>query len=226
MLAPVSFPGYLASAIAVGAINPGGTVAFYSNGDAQLDIAGFGGFNTGRCIGNIVTTDLWGPKGCNDGPSGNENYTSTFSGTSAAAPMVSAAVALLLSREPTLTLSAVKSRLYSSADPWGPLQDYGAGKLNIARTLFGPVNASISGPSNITGSPQTWTAGASGALAPYTYKWELQPFCSGSWSVVGTGSTLVMTGTPGESFRLRATVTSAARYSGQSIKLVGGFMVC
>lgn len=58
------------------------------------------------------------------------------SGTSMSAPMVSAAAALLLSKEPHLTNKEVKKRLLESATPLGlPWQQQGAGMLNIKRLL-------------------------------------------------------------------------------------------
>jgi len=222
----VSYPATLSNVIAVSAIAPSGTLAFYSNRGPEVDISAFGGAATGPCIGAIVTTDLWGAKGCNDGPGGDINFTTTFSGTSAAAPMVSGAAALLLSLEPGLTHSAVKSRLFGSADPWGDATLYGAGKLNVARTIFGPVLPVIAGPSTITGTFQSWTASASGGLSPYTFVWERADFCSGVWVTVGTGSSYGEVTTMGQPFWLRVTASSAARYTGFVTKLVGGFGTC
>ncbi len=222
----VRYPATLPNVIAVSAIAPSGTLALYSNRGPEVDIAAFGGAATGSCIGAIVTTDLWGAKGCNDGPGGDINFTTTFSGTSAAAPMVSGAAALLLSLEPGLTHSAVKSRLFGAADPWGDATLYGAGKLNVARTIFGPVLPAIAGPSTITGTFQSWTASASGGLSPYTFVWERADFCSGAWVTVGTGSSYGEVTTMGQPFWLRVTASSAARYSGLVTKLVGGFGTC
>ncbi|MGQ0767021.1 MAG: S8 family serine peptidase, partial [Gemmatimonadota bacterium] len=52
-------------------------------------------------------------------PGGNINYSATFTGTSAAAPQVAAAAALILSREPNLTEFQVRSRLCQTAHSWG-----------------------------------------------------------------------------------------------------------
>lgn len=78
----------------------------------------------------------------------DERYTGYWQGTSASAPVVSGAAALLLSRFPTLTPAQVKIILQLSVDPvktkgtpwFGQL---GPGRLNIARALefapaFGP----------------------------------------------------------------------------------------
>lgn len=93
---------------------------------------------TAHCTGDVVTTDLWGSPGCQDGPNGNSNYTSSFSGTSAAAPQVSGAAALVISEFPTLTAAQVLQKIKDAADPWGALTDYGAGKLNIGRMFPAP----------------------------------------------------------------------------------------
>lgn len=129
--AAVSYPANLSNVIAVGAIDRTGTVAYYSNGGPELDVVAF----AGNYAGDIVTMDLLGPAGYNGGPDGNNDYTSHFSGTSAAAPQVAGVAALLLSREPSLTYQQVLSRIKGGADPWGPSDDYGAGKLNAYRTL-------------------------------------------------------------------------------------------
>lgn len=82
----------------------------------------------------------------------------TASGTSAAAPMVSAAAALLLSLRPNLTPQQVRNLLANGADDimdkgWDHFT--GAGRLNILRTLqvVGGSNVQILSPANDTGSP-------------------------------------------------------------------------
>jgi len=137
---PVLYPANLSAPIAVAAINQDGNVACYSNGGSQIDIAAFGSRAVGstRCgHGDMVSTDLSGPRGCNDAPGGDIDYGGTFGGTSAAAPQVAGVAALLLTREPNLTYQQVRARLFNFADPWGAANDFGAGKLNAYRTLTG-----------------------------------------------------------------------------------------
>lgn len=137
----VTYPGILStstSMITVGAIDRTGAVANYSPDGSAITLVAPSGHYNGFCNGEIVTTDRLGSAGCNDGPNGDVNYTSTFSGTSAAAPQVSAIAALLLSREPGLTASQVKSRLQVGARFWGSSTTFGAGKVDAYRTLVPP----------------------------------------------------------------------------------------
>lgn len=145
--------------IAVGAINRTGALTNYSPEGSELDIVAPSGHDTGHCLGEIVTTDLSGAGGCNDGPSANIDYTSTFSGTSAPAPQVSGAAALLLAKEPSLTLSQARSRILGAADPWGPPTQLGAGELNTFRMFPPPpppftVTAGAPGPVSAKGKYQ------------------------------------------------------------------------
>ncbi len=176
---PLNWQAQIAGVIAVGAIDRNGVLADYSSSGPQLAIVALSGHNTNACyagsLGGIVTTDRWGSAGCNDGPSGDINFTTTFSGTSAAAPQVSGVAALMLSRDPTLTAVEVKSRIQRSAVPWGPANLYGAGKLDAygaliaAPTLFVQIN----GPSIVTtAGTYTWTASATGGTGSYSYNWE------------------------------------------------------
>ena len=93
------------------------------------------GNDTNACVGEIITLDRYSSVGCNDGPSGDIHYTSTFSGTSAAAPQVSGVVALMLSLNPSLTAAQVKAKIRSSANPWGASTTFGTGKLNAYGAL-------------------------------------------------------------------------------------------
>ena len=134
----VQYPASLSASsavISVGAINRFGQPANYTP-DGQIDIVAPSGMNTGECLGEIITTDRYGPTGCNDGPNGDINYTTSFSGTSAATPQVSAVAALMLSYKPYLTSTAIKANIRSSADNWGTSTTYGAGKLNAYQALL------------------------------------------------------------------------------------------
>ncbi|MFO8040668.1 MAG: S8 family serine peptidase [Sodalinema sp.] len=109
--------------IAVAAIDGYGVAAPYSNQGSNLLVSAFGdGDPSQGRPGTIVTTDLMGPYGSNRGRflSNGENladlnYTNTFNGTSAAAPMVSGVVALMLEANPNLGYRDVQEILAYSA---------------------------------------------------------------------------------------------------------------
>ncbi|MGQ0765932.1 MAG: S8 family serine peptidase [Gemmatimonadota bacterium] len=162
------------------------------------------GATTDPCVGELVTIDRWGSSGCNDGPSGNVNYTTTFSGTSAAAPQVAAAAALILSREPNLTESQVRARLCQTADPWGAASEFGCGKLNVLRALTGTqLTSSIGGPAVVNSNATClWSASASGGIPPYTYTWKV------NGQTVGSGVDIYYTNS-GSPFTLSLTVADS-----------------
>ncbi len=68
-------------------------IASYSNYGSSIDFAA-----PGSAYGTIVTTDATGMDGTNTG-----DYTTSFSGTSAAAPIAAGSIALMLSANPNLT---------------------------------------------------------------------------------------------------------------------------
>lgn len=132
LIRPVLYPASLSSStnvISVSAISRFGTPADYAP-NGTIDVVAPSGMFTGPCVGEVVTVDRYGASGCNDGPGGAINFTSTFSGTSAAVPQASGVAALVLTRYPALTAGQVKTRLRTTAVPWGSATTFGAGKLN------------------------------------------------------------------------------------------------
>ena len=101
--------------ISVAAVDQNGFVSSYSTHGASLLVSAFGS------PGEVVTTDRIGSGGYNS----NGDYTSGFSGTSAAAPMVSGVVALMLEANPDLDWRDVQEILAYSARHVG--SDIGSG---------------------------------------------------------------------------------------------------
>lgn len=203
----VEYPATLSTSrdiISVGAINSSGLAANYTPDGLAIDVVAPSGHYTESCVGEIITTDHFGSDGCDDGPSGNVHYTTTFSGTSAAAPQVSGVAALLLAEEPGLTVGQVKHRIESEADAWGSSGTFGHGKLNAHHTLAPPpppLYAYIAGPVEVPGGAScTWQAIASGGTGNYSYQWSgvlsgTGPFISG---VVNYPGTLYLTVSDGQ----------------------------
>jgi len=126
----ISYPASHPSTIAVGAVAQGNSIASYSNQGPSLDLVAPGS-------GIIQETRH----------AGNWNYYS-YSGTSMATPSVSAAAALLISANVSLTKADVLAKLKSSALDLGIAGEdsiYGAGLIQVSDSLVGigePVNQS------------------------------------------------------------------------------------
>ena len=136
----VSFPAYVDGVLAVGGIYRNGTICDYSQRGDSLDLVALGG------NGDIVTTDRMGNLGYTSG-----NYTTTFSGTSAACPQVAGVAALVLSVAPYLTESQVRAVLQNTARDLGTVgydTVYGHGLVN-ANEAVRISRIEFSGPSAI-----------------------------------------------------------------------------
>lgn len=96
--------------IAVAAVERDGDVTTYSTEGAGLLVASFGG----PVPGDVVTTDRTGHLGYNRGGA-SDLVTTGFNGTSAAAPMVSGIVALMLEANPDLGYRDVQAILAATA---------------------------------------------------------------------------------------------------------------
>ncbi len=141
----VSQPGAYAPALTVAAVTDAGDElglpgsparyahASYSNAGAQVDLAAPGS--------SIVATV----------PSRGREAYGRVSGTSMAAPFVSAAAALVLSRNPSLSVEQVEAALLTTASdlgPAGPDPETGAGLLNA-----GAAVAAVAAPASDGAAP-------------------------------------------------------------------------
>jgi uncharacterized repeat protein (TIGR01451 family) len=135
----VSYPGSNPNAIAVGASTDFDYRADYSQYGPQLDfLAPTDGGATA-----VVTTDRTGSAGYNSGATFNADYTADFGGTSGATPISSGVAALVLSVNPYLTASDIRSLLRGTCDQIGHVSYdsagrnlfYGSGRINAARAV-------------------------------------------------------------------------------------------
>lgn len=127
----------LDTVIGVGATNKNNLRSYYSNYGEELDIMAPGGSTLG-----IFTTDIPG----NTGYVNNEYITidssNRFAGTSAAAPVVSGVIALMLSANPNLTRAQVMEILKDTSDKIGNFtyvdghnNFYGYGKIDAGAAV-------------------------------------------------------------------------------------------
>ena len=221
----VQYPATLPEVVAVGAIDRNGNLTNYSPEGSELDIVAPSGHYTSRCVGDVTTTDLTDGTGCNDGPNGDNLYSTTFSGTSAAAPQVSAVAALVISRTQFASASFVKGKLYGGAVPWGSATQYGAGKLNAFASVTN-VTVTVNGPVTIKRAGNySWSASAGGGNGSYAYTWE-RSADGGPFYWVGSDVTygeFIDTNSP-DNITLRVTVVSGTE-SGQGSKDVHNLIV-
>ena len=105
--------------ISVGAVTNTGVSAYFSEGGPHLVVCAPGDASIG-----IVTTDLTGANGYNDGHTqgelGDANYTEDFAGTSASTPIVSGVIALMLEANPNLGWRDVKEILLRTSTQLQP----------------------------------------------------------------------------------------------------------
>ena len=159
--------------ITVGATNQDGTIADYSTPGASILVGAPGS----PSAGTIVTTDRVGGNGYAAG-----DYTTSFNGTSAAAPMISGVIALMLDANPTLGWRDVQEILAysartapaSSSDQTNGATNWNGGGLTVNHDIgFGLVDAhaavrlaeSWGGTAHTSANEISVTASASPGLA-------------------------------------------------------------
>ncbi|GAF72051.1 unnamed protein product, partial [marine sediment metagenome] len=142
--------------IAVAAIDHDGHYSYYSTPGASLLVSGY----SNSVYSGITTTDRTGEDGYNvtgtgDGdPLADIDYTSTFGGTSSAAPLVSGVIALMLEANPGLTYRDVQHILVETAEMNDPADadwvynaagyqvnhNYGFGAIDAAAAVGAAIN--------------------------------------------------------------------------------------
>ena len=125
--------------ISVGSTDKDNLRAWYSNYGVNLDVVAPGGYDIG-----ITTLDSMGSNGI---ASIDDNYLlyndpNSFIGTSASAPIVSGAIALMLEKNPSLTRVEIENILRNNSDKIGNLEYengrnnyYGYGKINLSNIM-------------------------------------------------------------------------------------------
>ncbi len=139
----VLYPAAYPPVVSVGATDPTGNVAWYSNRGENLDLVapgggGAAGFNSSIDMFSAAWSGAPSAYFPRRGPGVPDNEYCSGAGTSYATPLVSAAMALVWSLYPQWTASQVQDRVISSTDDLGtPGWDttYGYGRLNLERAL-------------------------------------------------------------------------------------------
>ncbi|PID28921.1 MAG: hypothetical protein CSB55_02315 [Candidatus Cloacimonadota bacterium] len=155
----ISYPARLSSTISVGSVRSDYTIAGFSNFGENLDLVA-----PGQSI--ISTYSL------EEG-----NLYSESSGTSISAPFVTGAIALLLSVNPNLNFSQVKSRLEESCRDLGdPGRDdfYGFGLLNVNDLISDQANfeLSITSPMDYDGLSESFDIYGT-ATSPHFFRYSI-----------------------------------------------------
>lgn len=132
----IDFPGELPGYVTVGASTPADERKTRRSSDGET----WWGSNFGPTMWLLApgvfihTADISGARGYETG-----NYTDTFNGTSSATPHVAGAVGLMLSANPNLTASAVRTILKETAVPVqgqkGWTKELGYGRLDVGKAV-------------------------------------------------------------------------------------------
>lgn len=146
----VTFPANVEGVVTVGAVDRNGNISNYSSRGSEMDLVA----PSSGSSNDVRTIDRMGINGYETG-----NYTTSFSGTSAACPQVSGVAALMLSTNSFLTETQVRTTLQQTATDMGSAgfdNTYGFGRVN-AYAAVNDVHLYVSGPNLICTSNSTFT---------------------------------------------------------------------
>lgn len=152
LLQPPGSNGAGGAGLAVGASNPSGGRASFSNTGTYLSLVA-PGENVFGAISGSASASRWPHVPLPGSRAGLYGYAS---GTSFATPQVAGAAALVLAANPTLSAAAVADILEQTASGQGSWnEDVGFGVLDVAaavRRASPPTTAGVAGPVSVSGS--------------------------------------------------------------------------
>lgn len=220
----VGTPANCSGVIAVGAHTRSGDLATYSNRSAQVTLTGPGGGACQTQTGTCVSTATLALGNSGTQTPGAEQPAVFFSGTSAAAPHVAAAAAMVLAVKGDLTPAQVRSVLVSTARPHAADSfcaanptDCGSGMLDAQAAVLAvgdPVLTTTSPTKAVAGNSSVpLSASAQGGTAPYTYSWT---------QVSGPSVTLAGSNTASPSFTAPAVKGNALVFTVTVTDAMGG----
>lgn len=224
---PAAYSSSYPNVVAVSATDQNDVVSSYSNAGPQINVSAPGGYGGSFNADDIYSTtpNYSFNLGTLYGVSQNYGY---LAGTSMAAPHVSGTVALMLSINPNLTPSQIRSILQSTATKVSGMggqnftYQYGYGRLNAGMAVYDArlLQNPISGPRELAINQRgTWTVSPTGGTGSYTYAWYLRSNATGGqWTgPVSTSSSYstIMHSSDGYLY-VRSDVTSGVQQSSTS----------
>lgn len=173
------YPGAYPEAFAVAATDINDRRASFSNVASYVALAAPG-------VGIYSTTPTY-PTTLSTSTPGTTSY-AAYQGTSQASPFVAGVAALLLSKDPTLTVAQLADRLRSGADDLGTPgvdPEFGAGRVNALRSLAATTPGGVSFYGAAYQRPASFT-GRGFTTLPLTFAVTITNTSNFTWTVGGT----------------------------------------
>ncbi len=220
----VRYPANVNGVVTVGSIKNTGVIWPYSCTGSSMDLVAPSG-NT-NLNGDVRTTDRMGNNGYY-----NTNYMNTFGGTSAACPQVSGVAALMLSVNPNLTETQVRTILQQTATDMGAIgfdNTFGYGRVDACRAValaqMGGNSLTISGVGSIcNNNTQTFTTNVPNGTGASVI-WSFSPANYSNYvNVVNNGNSITVTRTSNNNFlfTITATISNCTTFVAQKSINVG-----